>query len=79
MLLIQLLLVLYLLVFNTLLGIISDHFSFSITSNIWRLDLIWLLILLLEHHKLLLLLEKSLELLFVKLIEELFTQDRHFN
>ena len=42
--------------------------------------LLWhLLVLLLDHHQLLLLLEERLELLFVELIEEFFTQDWHLN
>lgn len=41
---------------------------------LWRTRL-----LLLQHHELLLLLEKGLELLLVQLVEELFAQNRHLN
>lgn len=47
----------------------------SVGGAACRLDLI----LLLQHHQLLLLLEQGLELLLIELVEELFAQDRHLN
>ena len=41
--------------------------------------LCWLRLLLLEHHQLLLLFQESLKLLFVELVEEFLTENRHLH
>ena len=55
-----------------LLNFFSDRVVFLLLIDL-------LILLLLKHHELLLLLEERLQLFFIQLIQELFTQNRHLN